>query len=110
MFLGELQHVLNLSKPKIIFCSKSYLLKFTERKKEANFIERIVVIDSSDKHQDADNLQEFINAYYRKNAFQPFHFDNEQAALILCSSGTTGLPKGVMITHKNVITKFMHET
>lgn len=28
---------------------------------------------------------------------------NDNVAFILCSSGTTGLPKGVQLTHKNVM-------
>lgn len=28
---------------------------------------------------------------------------NEDIALILCSSGTTGLPKGVQLTHRNIM-------
>lgn len=36
------------------------------------------------------------------NNFVPAEYDNSQTSVILFSSGTTGLPKGVELTHKSL--------
>lgn len=36
------------------------------------------------------------------NNFVPTKYDNSQTSVILFSSGTTGLPKGVELTHKSL--------
>lgn len=40
--------------------------------------------------------------------FQACSVDADHVALISCSSGTTGLPKGVMLTNKNLLTMIRH--
>nr|CAD7417083.1 unnamed protein product [Timema poppensis] len=54
-------------------------------------------------------LEMFVSDYVSEQG-RPKHFHlhrvehpKEQVAFIFCSSGTTGLPKGVMITHHNVL-------
>lgn len=108
----ETTHVLNTSKPKIIFCSKAVSQKCICLKNELTYIERIVIIDSQERIEGAETLDDFIlrslSCYPCLYQFELAEIDPEnQVAFIMCSSGTTGLPKGVMQTHSNFLVHYM---
>lgn len=50
------------------------------------------------------DLKDLLSKDYNVN--MPF-IDTDSVALIPYSSGTTGLPKGVMLSHKNLVTNIM---
>ncbi|KAF5305714.1 hypothetical protein FQR65_LT07611 [Abscondita terminalis] len=109
----EMVHILSISKPQVMFCSKNTLAKVKQVQKKLSFLKKLIVLDSKDDIMDVESLQNFIKNYSETNfnveKFEPFDFDrDEQVAIVLCSSGTTGLPKGVMLTHKNFMLRFMH--
>lgn len=75
--------------------------------KKLKFVEQVVVF--GDKNVDgAIRLADFVKKH-RENDFDveanvARKVDiKDQVALIVCSSGTTGLPKGVLITHENIM-------
>lgn len=78
------------------------------------FIEKIIVINSDKSVHGVKSINEFIEEQLGNNKISPENFKpvtddpDKLTAFILCSSGTTGLPKGVMISHKNVATKIAH--
>uniref|UniRef100_UPI001493DE8C Ancestral luciferase AncLamp n=1 Tax=Lampyridae TaxID=7049 RepID=UPI001493DE8C len=109
----ELINSLNISKPTIIFCSKKTLQKILQVKKKLSYIKKIIILDSKEDIGGYQCLNNFISqhsdANFNVSNFKPNSFDrDEQVALIMNSSGTTGLPKGVMLTHKNLVVRFSH--
>ncbi|KAJ3659978.1 hypothetical protein Zmor_011638 [Zophobas morio] len=110
----ETVHSLTICQPKVVFCSKAVTEKFVNLKNtKLDFIEKIIVIDSDEAVYGAETMDEFVRTtlkgYNPLRRFQLAEFDNSKhIALIMCSSGTTGLPKGVMQTHSNMMVRYMH--
>ncbi|MBN2349844.1 MAG: AMP-binding protein [Bacteroidales bacterium] len=86
----NIEFILNICKPEIIFCSESVRQKF-----EDNHIH--IVDDNEINKKLVDFSIADIDGYPDKN------FDTERLAEIIFTSGSTGEPKGVMISHKNII-------
>ncbi|PSN43108.1 hypothetical protein C0J52_10474 [Blattella germanica] len=98
----ELEHVLNISKPKYIFCSETAVQSIDEISRRVNYIKGIIVFGKPAFHKHIP-LSHLLQD--KSNTFEPIDADpSELVAVILCSSGTTGMPKGVMLTHKNILT------
>lgn len=77
------------------------------------FIQKVVVFGEEDAPTGAGYVssEEFLNnAAVPKGSFLPPPPTNihDTVALILCSSGTTGLPKGVQLTQFNILTAVSH--
>lgn len=108
---NEMIHTLNISKPKLIFCSKSVSSKFRDLKKSLEFVEEIIVIDSNEIIPGAENLENFVKKHLNGRSVSPRNFQpldgdpSKLGAFILCSSGTTGLPKGVLLSQKNILVR-----
>lgn len=78
------------------------------------FIMRVVVLDFLETPEGADTIDSFNrsniathNSVDVENFIVPYFDVDNHVAFVIFTSGTTALPKGVMITHKNMITSIV---
>lgn len=102
----EMKHALNLSKPKILFTSAFASDKVVNVAKSLSFVKKTVLIHDENTYGSSVTLfDDFISSPASKSMFYtPMAVDKSKAvSIILCSSGTTGKPKGVQLSQNNMI-------
>ncbi|MAJ44127.1 MAG: long-chain acyl-CoA synthetase [Candidatus Marinimicrobia bacterium] len=110
---SQIEYILNDSETKVLFVeNKNQLEKVLEIKHNCESLEKIIVMDDSynDSEEYILNFMDFLNSgnEYSKKSDLSFKdlvdLPNENDLLTLIyTSGTTGNPKGVMLTHKNLV-------
>ncbi|KOC64742.1 Luciferin 4-monooxygenase [Habropoda laboriosa] len=100
----ELKHALSISKPKYIFISPFGAKNICKVAPQLFWLPKLIMLtESTDKILPC--IDSLISNTIISDNFHACSVDvNDHVAVILCSSGTTGLPKGVMLTDKNFLT------
>lgn len=120
----EMTHALNLSKPKIIFCSPFASEKVVTVTKSLSFVDKVILFDDENSYGTTVTLfDDFQKLSANAREITPQAVDKTKTVgFILCSSGTTGnllikirslsftlfkyfsgLPKGVQLSQANLI-------
>ncbi len=106
---NELQFILNDAQVKYIFVSNNELLEkiqgismYVPSLKNIYSFDRIKSIDHWSQITELANQTDSLELEKVKSSIS-----EEQVATIIYTSGTTGTPKGVMLTHKNIVTNIM---
>lgn len=92
MSADELNYLLNLVKPKMVFVVPEAITAINNALKANGLQAEIVIFDEA--------FSKFFAAVHGDEEFQPYEVKNsKETAVILFSSGTTGLPKGICLNH-----------
>ncbi|NVM25606.1 MAG: long-chain fatty acid--CoA ligase [Desulfobacterales bacterium] len=96
--MHELEHILTDSKPKAFIGSEPYL---EEIRKALNKVKGPSIRLALGVRQDQD-FKDLEDVYSDNKEFSTYPTDDNDTLNIIYTSGTTGVPKGVMLTHKNL--------
>ncbi|XP_065091160.1 luciferin 4-monooxygenase-like [Ochlerotatus camptorhynchus] len=109
---GELQHALNLSQPKLVFVSPNVLEKMIGVIRKMQLNVKVVLFGDHPKASTYPEVMSYSKLLDRAavpSNYVPESVDvRSHVAMIVLSSGTTGLPKGVQLTHMNLMTTVAH--
>ncbi|XP_017786754.1 PREDICTED: 4-coumarate--CoA ligase 1-like [Nicrophorus vespilloides] len=98
----EIERYLQQTKTKLVFTSLKALVKVQQVKSRCPCLDTIVLFGSStDNVLDSERILTLGDEDVDNFVVEPVDPDTH-IALMLCSSGTTGLPKAVQLTHTNL--------
>lgn len=102
----ELVYILNDSESKVLFIDKPFLPMLPKIKEGCKDLEHVYFSDSGDAPEGMSAMAKLMNG--QPNHCEPVEVDEDDVASYCYTGGTTGMPKGVMLTSRNIIANAFH--
>ncbi|MEW6209488.1 MAG: long-chain fatty acid--CoA ligase [Acidobacteriota bacterium] len=108
--LSQVRYILADSEARAIFVSSTFIADALELKKELPALEWVIPFDDADGRDGIVRIGELATKGRTLFQEQPDLYDSmwktvvaDDLATLIYTSGTTGEPKGVMLTHRNLV-------
>ena len=99
----EIAHLLNHSESKVLFITSDFAHAIARISKDIPTVKEFISIGGGEGIQDYETL---VSRYPVSDPLIPI--DENDTAYIAYTSGTTGLPKGVMLSHRNLFSNSLN--
>uniref|UniRef100_A0A1Q3FQ61 Putative acyl-coa synthetase n=2 Tax=Culex tarsalis TaxID=7177 RepID=A0A1Q3FQ61_CULTA len=100
---SDLTHLMSITKPKLVFCNGHNYTRVEKSLASIGLDAQIVVLDSAEAEQIV------FSPVASEEKYQPPYLgdSDKTVAAIVCSSGTTNLPKAVCVSHAQLIAPYV---
>lgn len=96
---NDILHSWKKTTPKVVFCEGEAYKRVKEVRDENGL--NYLIFTLNNHFEDVDRVDELLQSHPLENTFIPSSISSgDQTAIILCSSGSTGLSKAVCLSHK----------
>jgi fatty-acyl-CoA synthase len=102
----DFEYILNESNPRVLFLDKDFIPVVDSIRGRIPGVEKFIILEKEKGLPSwiQGSYEEMVNSASPIRAYPPeaYPFEEDDTAEIFYTSGTTGKPKGVMMTHRNL--------